>query len=146
MKIFREILLTFFSTFWGRNYKKAKPRRILHFQKHSSLWKRFRKRTMFFVFFIFSFSMQTYNFDKPPVSGQKRNLWKFSVILLQWHGPNPSLMLNGCKICYQISCMSHLNHFYLLVLSHLFICFQSCIFSVLAQFDTLNVDFVGTLS
>ena len=55
MMFFSEFLLTLFFIFWGRNSKKAKHRKTLHFEKHSSLCNRFRKRIMFFVFSFFHF-------------------------------------------------------------------------------------------
>ena len=69
--------------------------------------------SLFFSFFLFS--MQTYNFNQPPISGQKWNLLKFSVNLLHWYELNPSFLPNRCKFCLQISCIFYLNHFYLLV-------------------------------
>ena len=98
--IFSDFLLTLFFIFWGWNSKKAKYRKILHFEKHSSLCNRSGKRTMFFVFSFFHFLCK-FRISTSPLSVTKNKQVQIIKVFFLEHWLDLVLLLNQCKFFFK---------------------------------------------
>ena len=120
IRVFSEILLTFFSFYCCENYKTHKCREILHFQKHSRLHNQFWKAAMFFIFVFFHFPCKVIILTSLLSVNKYRILNIFKCKCLVYVRFTCSFVLSECKFCNEIFTMIYLNDFF-----HVFSYFHS---------------------